>query len=236
MAGYVYACCREGCFTHVKIGFTTQNPNVYCHKFSRTLTPLQILSIKPFSNARLAEANVFHILNARRVHSKHEIFDLSAASGIDALHCALAHASAFDRLGDLPVPNSPTGDRAHRKRPKRRREVNPEDMAIAREAKRIRHLVRARAEEERRQELKTERQKRVIADKEVRLEDAASALTTFISEKCHVAQRATVNAKSFLDTYNRIHCLRVKQGQLKKLMQVRGFITLLKNVSPWIIR
>lgn len=115
-AGFVYACCRRGCFTHVKIGFTTQNPHRYCEHYSRTLLPLQVISITPFSNARLAEAMVFHILNAYRTDMKHEVFDLSNENGLEDLSAALDHAAALDQLSDLPVPDIPAHPKFERKR------------------------------------------------------------------------------------------------------------------------
>ena len=107
MAGFVYACCRLGQLQHTKIGFTTQNPHLYTKNFARTLCPLQVLDIKPFSNARLAESMVFHILHARRVEATHEVFDLSHETGRQDLAKALDDAARIDVQAGLMVPEVP---------------------------------------------------------------------------------------------------------------------------------
>ena len=56
-AGFVYAYSPLGDLSRVKIGFTTKaDPTLYCNQeYSRTLCPLDIISIRGHGRARVAE-------------------------------------------------------------------------------------------------------------------------------------------------------------------------------------
>ena len=173
--GFVYACCRQGQLDSVKVGFTTQDPHVYTSGFSRTLCPLQVLAIRPFSNARLAEAMVFHIMCNRRVNPKHEVFDLSGQDGPELLQTALDHASTVDALPGLPVPSIPDKEAASAERKRQERNVlldpanrpeNPEDQEFKAAAKHFQRCSRIHEEQQAKQQLTDARRKRKREEEE----------------------------------------------------------------------
>lgn len=104
MKGYIYAVCRTGDASAVKIGFTTSFAvEQYLHdSYSRTLSPLQILLVIPVSNARLSEGVIHHVLQPYRIMNEHELFNLSL--GLEPLYNAWHTVCALDEQAFLPLP------------------------------------------------------------------------------------------------------------------------------------
>ncbi len=104
VCGYIYAVCQQGDYASVKIGLTTvlSVERFVCDNYNRSLAPLQLIHVLPTSNCRLAESVVHHFLNPCRLHSKHELFDLS--DGFHKLHKALNIVQELDQEAQLPFP------------------------------------------------------------------------------------------------------------------------------------
>ena len=101
--GYVYAVCRQGDLSGAKLGYTTSLvPEAYINaNYSRSMSPLQVLGVVPCANARLSEKVLFHLLHKRRLHPRHEVFDLS--DGLQQLADAFQYLRDMDARTELPT-------------------------------------------------------------------------------------------------------------------------------------
>jgi len=181
---------------------------------------------------------VFHILDAFRTEKRHEIFDLSHQRGLEDLTAALDNAAALDRLGNLPVPEVPAAAKLERIQ-KRNHNIDPVEQAALAEAKRQKLIVRARAEEERRQQLKTQKlEKKQEESREERTKKmkrtidqlyASDALGSCIAKHCTVGHGLSVNATAFLKAFNTDTNSNVKQKTMKDMMTAKNLLYTTKN-------
>lgn len=223
MAGFVYAVCKLDDLSSVKIGFTTQNPHEYCRAYGRTLTPLHILAIEPFSKARLGEANVFHILSAQRVHEKHEIFDLSSDRGLQDLKQALQQAAALDKLAGLVVPEVPKKEDIEANDEKQRRKKR-QDKLEAKHKRQQRKLEKAKADRRRIRKDKALWNLAASVHKRKSREFAlVSAIQEFLNDRCVLEPHTKTNASHLLREFNSQSGLTAKQKEFREILATKGF-------------
>ena len=202
--GYVYAVCCQGNLSGAKLGYTTLLvPEAYINSsYARSLSPIQILGVVPCADARLSERVMFHLLHKRRLHPKHEVFDLT--DGLDQLAGAFQYLRDMDALTELPTAlDRPVSLLYHqvareaanvalRKQRKRQREAEANNL---------------RAEQVR---MKEELQQRVAAEQEVA---QAKAEADRLQAKRVYTGELTQHVQEHLKEF-------VKQGQRKNFVRL----------------
>jgi len=212
MAGFVYACARKDDYGHIKIGFTTQNPHKYMQSQSRLLSPLQVISITAFANARLAESNVFHALNRQRLQHNRELFNLDYPNGMSDFQQAIDGAQKIDELSKCPVPEIPSTEqleqRHHRKH--LRHQQKKDDAARKKKDKKLWALAIA---------IHREKHSRWMQSYcNTKLQEA---LDRFLKERCQVG--LSINAAEFRAAFIEDSGQKVRQVDLKKAMTKHGY-------------
>lgn len=110
-AGYLYAVCRQDVYDAVKVGFTCNAaPHAYVNDYARTLLPLQVIAVIAVTNARFAEGLAHHMLASKRLHDRHEVFNLSLPEGgfdQDLWQKVVDIIQTCDSMSGLPLPEDP---------------------------------------------------------------------------------------------------------------------------------
>ena len=150
--GYLYAICKQGDLSTVKIGHTRSlDPHAYVGKYNRTMFPVQTLHLLPASDSKLLETMSLHFLKADRKNTRNELFDLSYEGGSDRLAECMNAVTRFDLATGQPRPEVPTCPNPKPRARKRKASSVPgsEDSTPHKpSARKVRRRVKARLSEE----------------------------------------------------------------------------------------
>lgn len=231
--GFIYLCTRDGERHAVKGGFTTSEcPEHYMQSnYSRTLHPLEILACQSVANASLAEKNMFHALSQYRIHSRHELFDLSTApEGIVDIVMevirTLDHLSGMARPMDAPPSSAEYLQQL---------EIRAQSKAAAKQQKRVLQKTIQNTEKEELQ-IQRKRQREDRAEQH-RLESLESRrqcvqnkvdymngqLTAFIRSHCASVTRGRTDTTKLREAFQTAHDMKISAVDFKKSMAERGF-------------
>lgn len=237
-AGYLYVVSRQGVYDAVKIGFTcTADPHAYVNDYARTLTPLEVISIVPAANARFAEALAHHTLAPRRLHDRHEVFDLSLPEGgfdQDLWQQVVGIVQMCDGMSKLPLPEDPQVLAQRREDADvQKREARAQQRQEAAEQKK--RTKQEREEKIRRKKKATEARKQrrqksemVKAVKRSERDRAAHVLQeqlqAFVHVYCQIDAQKMVETTPFRETFEQKSGHRVTPAVMKAMMSQIGFL------------
>ena len=179
------------------------------------------MRLQPYSNARLAESMVFHILHKLRLDPKHEVFDLSREDGLAQLQTAMDEAAHVDGLAGLCKPDAqPTPSKDKEDIVRRQKREQRQQKRLQRQKRRQQEERKATADKRREKKLwalaiRIHQQKHA----EYKRKDG---FTTFLAT-CVKRDGATVNASVFRKALMTHAGVPIKPRDLRELMSAAGF-------------
>lgn len=214
--------CSQNNYQQVKIGYTSvQDPHAYLvNSYGRPYVPLEVVSVIAVGNAKLLEKVLHYFLAPKRLHNRHEVFNMASASGgfeTDAWQSAIQAIQTIDNRSGYMIPESYETllNNKRQRDDERTTYLAKRKIERAEKAKNIRQIeAQARAEKkaaqqkELEQNLADERARKVAeeedeARKQVELEAKCQlAIKTYLAENVEEgSQRDYVKVKELFNSF-----------------------------------